>query len=101
MSFPWLFLPEILMGSALPSLALALAAAPYGMSVPGALAGLAIIWFGSEAALAWWVGWRLSPRMIVALVVRDLVLPILWVAAWIGDDFVWRGNGMRAQRRSD
>jgi hypothetical protein len=39
--------------------------------------------------------------MIGALAVRDLVLPILWVAALIGDDFVWRGNGMRAQRRSD
>jgi len=101
MSFPLLFLPEVLMGSALPGLALALAAESYGVSVPGALAGLAIIWFGAEAALAWWVGWHLSRRMIAAFVVRDLVLPILWVAAWIGDDFVWRGNGMRAQRRSD
>jgi len=101
MSFPLLFLPEVLMGSALPSLALAFAGATYGVSVPGALGGLAIIWFGAEAALAWWAGWRLSPRMIVAFVIRDLVLPILWVAAWIGDDFVWRGNGMRAERRSD
>jgi hypothetical protein len=30
-----------------------------------------------------------------------LALPILWIAAWTGDDFVWRGTGMRAQRRAD
>jgi ceramide glucosyltransferase len=101
MSFPLLFLPEILMGSALPSLALACAAAHYGVSTPGALAGLAVIWCGAEAGLAWRAGWRLSARLIGALFVRDMLLPILWVAAWIGDDFVWRGNGMRAQRRSD
>jgi ceramide glucosyltransferase len=101
MSFPLLFLPEILMGSMLPSLAMALAAAHSDVSVPGALAAMVVIWFGAEAALAWRAGWRLAPRMIVALFVRDLLLPILWVAAWIGDDFVWRGTGMRAQRRRD
>ncbi len=67
----------------------------------GALAGFVAIWFGAEAALAWRAGWQLAPRMIMALAVRDLLLPILWVAAWIGDDFVWRGTGMRAQRRVD
>ena len=99
MSFPVLFLPEILMGSALPSLALGLALSHYGVGLPGALAGFLVLWFGAEAALAWGAGWRLSPRMVVALVVRDLLLPMLWVAAWVGDDFVWRGTGMRAQRR--
>ena len=101
MSFPALFLPEVLMGSALPSLAVVAAASYYGVSWPAALAGFLVLWFGAEAVLAWAVGWRLSPRMAVALVVRDLLLPILWVAAWIGDDFVWRGTGMRAQRGVD
>ena len=101
MSFPLLFLPEILLGGALPSLALALAASHYGVSVPGSIAALLVIWFAAEAALARRAGWQLSPLLPVALLVRDLVLPILWVAAWIGDDFVWRGTGMRAQRRID
>ena len=101
MSFPLLFLPEIFLGSALPSLALALAAAHYGVSLPGSISALLVIWFGAEAALAWRAGWRLSPLLPAAFLVRDMVLPFLWVAAWIGDNFVWRGTGMRAQRRID
>ena len=101
MSFPALFLPEVLMGGALPGLALAFAATQYEVSVPGALAGFALVWFGAEAALAWRAGWRLSLRLSAALVARDLSLPILWFTAWIGDDFVWRGTGMRARRRID
>ena len=31
----------------------------------------------------------------VAWVLRDLLLPVLWVEAWLGRDFVWRGNHMR------
>jgi len=100
-SFPLLFLPEALMGSVLPSLALALAASHCGVVAPGAIALFLILWFSAEAALAWRAGWHLSMRLPVALLVRDLLLPILWVAAWIGDDFVWRGNGMRAQRRGE
>jgi ceramide glucosyltransferase len=100
-SFPPLFVPEALVGSALPSVALALAASHYGINVPAAIAALLAIWFGAEAALAWRAGWHLSARMMLALVLRDLLLPALWVAAWVGDDFVWRGTPMRAQPRSD
>jgi hypothetical protein len=25
---------------------------------------------------------------------RDAMLPLLWVAAWTGNDFEWRGNAM-------
>jgi ceramide glucosyltransferase len=27
---------------------------------------------------------------------RDLLLPLLWIRGWLGKDFVWRGNQMRA-----
>ena len=101
MSFPLAFFPEVLVGSAWPSLALAVAAPHYGISPPGAVAGLLILWFGAETLLAWGAGWRWSWRMPAALIVRDLLLPVLWAAAWVGNDFVWRGTGMRAQRRSD
>jgi hypothetical protein len=26
--------------------------------------------------------------------VRDLLLPALWIDAWVGKDFVWRGHQM-------
>lgn len=98
MSFPLLFLPELLVGSALPSLALAAAAAHYGYGVAAPLAMLLAVWIGAEAALARCAGWPFSWRIAAAIVVRDLLLPILAIAAWTGSGFVWRGTPMRAQR---
>jgi hypothetical protein len=25
---------------------------------------------------------------------RDALCPALWIAAWVGDEFKWRGNAM-------
>jgi ceramide glucosyltransferase len=33
-------------------------------------------------------------------VIRDLLLPVLWLAAWVGNQFEWRGNPMRIAHRS-
>ena len=52
-----------------------------------------------RAGLAYRAGWRRSLRYALALPVRDLLLPVLWVAALSGRDFVWRGNPMTAGRR--
>jgi ceramide glucosyltransferase len=101
-SFPLLFLPELLVGSALPSAALAVAAS--GWWVATVIAGIALllaVWLGAEAALARAAGWHFSSRTAVALVLRDLLLPALWVAAWLGADYVWRGNHIVAHVRDD
>ncbi len=36
----------------------------------------------------------LPPRAALAWAVRDLLLPLLWVVAWTGRGFAWRGNRM-------
>jgi ceramide glucosyltransferase len=101
-SFPLLFLPELLMGSVLPSLALVLALADYGFTVSmAAVLLLLAIWLGAEAVLARAVGWHFTPRTAMALLVRDLLLPALWIAAWLGNDYVWRGNRVTAMPRQD
>jgi len=101
-SFPLLFLPELLMGSVLPSLALVLALADYGFTVSmAAVLLLLAIWLGAEAVLARAVGWHFTPRTAMALPVRDLLLPALWIAAWLGNDYVWRGNRVTAMPRQD
>jgi ceramide glucosyltransferase len=100
-SFPWLFLPEIFLGSALPVLAVAVAAAGYGLSVPTAVATLLAVWFAAEIALAQSAGWHPSGRSAMALLVRDLLLPMLWISTLLGDDFVWRGNDMTVGERRD
>jgi ceramide glucosyltransferase len=97
-SFVWLFAPEALVGSLFPAVALALAAPAFGVDPVGAVVALLAIWFGAEFGLARGLGWRVSLRLLPALLLRDLLLPALWIAAWIGDGFVWRGTSMMAAR---
>src|SRR5262249_2630400 len=40
----------------------------------------------------------LSWRYALLWFLRDLLLPILWSASWLGNDFVWRGHPMRVPR---
>jgi ceramide glucosyltransferase len=100
-SFPWLFLPEIFLGSAFSAVAVAVAASGYGLSAPTAVAALLAVWFAAETALAQCAGWHCSARSAMALLVRDLLLPVLWIGALLGDDFVWRGNEMTAAGKRD
>jgi ceramide glucosyltransferase len=95
MTFPLFFVPELFVGSAFPILAGTYATAMHG--VPSAVAAalaLSAGWFGAEAILARRAGWHLSWRMPLAFLLRDLLLPILWVYAWQGDTFMWRGTEM-------
>ena len=55
---------------------------------------LAVGWYAAEAALACTAGWRFSWLSIIVWIVRDALLLPLWVAAWVGDGFEWRGNAM-------
>jgi ceramide glucosyltransferase len=97
-SFSWLFLPELLVGSVFPALALAIAADAHGFSVTTSLSAFLAMWFAAEITLACVAGWRLSLPWLLALPIRDLLLPILWIAAWLSDDFIWRGNPMTVSR---
>ena len=44
--------------------------------------------------LAFTAGWPLSLRSLFAAILRDLMIPPLWVMAWSDAGFVWRGNAM-------
>jgi len=94
-TFPSMFAPEALTGSILPIAAGAWAAPAFGLPAPEIAALLALLWFGSEAVLARASGWQLSWLSPVAWIVRDALLPALWVQAWLGDGFEWRGNDVR------
>src|SRR5262245_47283972 len=101
-SFPPLFLPELLVGSALPTAALATALWPHGpAAVASAVILLPALWIASEAALARAVGWPFTMRMALAVLLRDLLLPVLWIMAWLGADYVWRGSHITAYRRDE
>jgi ceramide glucosyltransferase len=95
-TFKAFFLPELLIGSFFP-LAVATGLAAAGLvpaTTPLLLAG---IWYGAEALLARAAGWHLSLVTPAAWLIRDALLPVLWVAAWVGNGFVWRGNAMTVE----
>ena len=64
------------------------------------LGGFAIAWYLAEAMLAYEVRWHFSPRYVPLCMLRDLILPVLWLAAWAGDEFVWRDNVIRVADRA-
>jgi ceramide glucosyltransferase len=93
-TFPLCYSPEVLTSSLAP-MAAAVVAAPLGEMDGVAAAGLvAVVWFGTEAALAKAAGWHVSLVSPFAWLVRDLMLPVVWLKGWIGDGFTWRGNDM-------
>jgi ceramide glucosyltransferase len=98
MTFPLMFVPELLPGAFFPFVAaMAFAVhAQIGAVEMGALAVAFLgLWLGAEAALARAAGWHWSIRMAFACVLRDILLPLLWVDAWLGSGFTWRGTEMR------
>jgi ceramide glucosyltransferase len=93
-TFPFCHVPECATGAVLPLAAAALVAAASGLPVAACVAALATVWYGAEIALAAAAGWHLPGLYPVYAILRDLMLPTLWVSAWAGRDFTWRGNEM-------
>jgi len=92
--FPLYFAPEILGGAVFPLIAAGYAAYAADISVFGTVAALSFVWYGAETALVKAAQWHLTPLYPVQALLRDLLLPLLWIDAWIGTDFVWRGHQM-------
>ena len=98
-TFKVFFLPELLAGGLAPCLCAATCAAAAGLPVAGVLGAFAAAWYGAELLLARAAGWHRSPRSPLVCMLRDLLLPALWLASWLGNDFVWRGTAMRVADR--
>jgi ceramide glucosyltransferase len=97
-SFFMYFLPEILSGGVLPMICAAILAHAFGWPVILFTPAFALLWYGSEMALAAASGWHVSPLHPFYGLIRDLMLPALFVAALRGNDFIWRGNAMQVER---
>jgi len=89
--FLGLFIPEIFMGF-LPALATVTWLTASGDLPLIAPAVLFVLWFGAEWALAKALGWPHQMRDILAMCLRDILLPALWIGCWAGRGFSWRGN---------
>lgn len=91
-TFPLFFTPEIGSGPLLPGLLVAFfSGTAVGAAGAAALVGLC---YGAEIRLARRVGWHRSGRTVAAFLVRDAMIPFLWLRAWVHSAIVWRGNAM-------
>ncbi len=97
-SFFAYFLPEALSGGVLPMIALGVLAPAIGLPAAPSLALLGAAWYGGEMLLAAAAGWHLPALYPLYGLARDLLLPVLFINALRGDDFVWRGNAMQVER---
>ncbi|MCX5515266.1 ceramide glucosyltransferase [Kaistia algarum] len=61
---------------------------------------LAVAWYVAEGLMAISLGWHCTPKQALAWILRDLALPVLWVAAVSGSGFEWRGNLMNVKTDS-
>ncbi|MDX2202828.1 MAG: ceramide glucosyltransferase [Hyphomicrobiaceae bacterium] len=92
MTFPLLFAPEILTSGLVPILCAAWLADGFDLPEVAAAGLVAALWYGTETALVWRAGWHRSWRTPFAALLRDLLLPALWLQAWLFSSFSWRGN---------
>jgi len=94
-SFKSYYLVEILAGGLLPLIAAACALAALDLPVAAVIV-LATLWYGTEVVMSHVAGWHLSVRSPFACLLRDLLLPILWIGGWLGSAVVWRGHHIAA-----
>ena len=100
MSFPGFFAIEILTGCVLPLAAAAWVADALDASPLVLLAGLSALWIGTEALLAWAAGWHLRLWSPFAWALRDALLPLVWMHAWLSEGYAWRGNEISTAQQS-
>jgi ceramide glucosyltransferase len=93
-TFPVHFAVEILSGSLPPAIAAACAARAFGFGPWEAGIAVVATLYGLELALVAAAGFPWSWRAPFAFALRDATLPIMWIEAWLYDDFTWHGQKM-------
>jgi ceramide glucosyltransferase len=97
-SFLTYFLPEILSGSLAPMVGIAILASAYGLPATLTVTVFGALWYAGEMLLAAVAGWHVGAFYPIYGLARDFTLPALYVGAFLSNNFVWRGNSMRAER---
>jgi ceramide glucosyltransferase len=97
-SFLLYFLPEVLAGGVLPMIAAAIVADAFDVPAVLGASAMGALWYGAEMVLAAGAEWHLPVLYPLYGLLRDLSLPVLFVSALGGSDFVWRGNEMQVER---
>lgn len=84
--FPALFLLEILLGPLAPALGLA------GAGGAAWLPAFLLLWYATEWGMTRAYGLPSRPVDVLAALLRDVSLPVLWLATWARRGISWRGT---------
>ena len=98
-TFPLEFLPEIIVGTLIPTLTAAAAAAALGWPVTATTLAYVGVWYAAEMATAAACRWPLGWTTPLALLARDVMMPMIWVGAFTGRSFTWKGTAMKMEER--
>jgi len=93
-TFPAFYAPEILAGPAVPVILASYTAHLMNWHVLLVACLTLGLLYCAEFILAHANRWYFSWRLPLLFVLRDLMLPVIYVDAWLLDDFTWRGNSM-------
>lgn len=94
-AFPIHYISE-LTGGGLPPFALACFLALVGVLPWSAVLALMLLWYAAEVPLAYALGTPPSLRTPLFWVLRDVLLPVLWLGGWVIRDYTWRGRPIDA-----
>jgi ceramide glucosyltransferase len=102
-TFPGYFIPEFQNGAFMPVLLGAYAAELMDGPWLAAIVAAAILaaLYGAEYQLARICGWTRDWRLPFAMLIRDAMLPVMFVDACLFDDFVWHGNAMTVREEEE
>jgi len=100
MTFARYYLPEVFSGSVLPMAAAVGLAWRTGHDALLVAGMILVIWYGTEVILARCMRWNVSPASPFSMIVRDLLLPVIWMAGWVSNSFEWQGHQMSGKREA-
>lgn len=96
-TFPLEFAPEILTGSVASLILVAYAAPAVGWPIAAVVSAFAVAWYAIELAMIASCRWPLGFVTLPALLMRDVLIPALWIGAWSGTRFTWHGTALEAR----
>jgi ceramide glucosyltransferase len=76
----------------MPHIMAAIAAPAFDVPPAAAVGALAVLWFAAEGLIARIGGWHLSWRSPLAWLLRDLLIPAIWLRAWTVNAYQWGGH---------
>lgn len=94
------FPSEILNGTFLPVLLMVTGLGLGGFGF-GWLALYLAVWFGAEWVLCKGAGWPAGPADVLAMVLRDMMMPVIFALTFASRQIEWRGTAMRAPETHD